>query len=763
LTIRNMNNNCNDMNRNRILNTLAAAITCTALFILFHACSYVGQNGSSTPISSSTLKITSLFNFETMQNVDLSIQVQSSDANPLPHVIKIYDNNPGTTGNLITTGITDPSLLYSTVLRIPATLDTVWVENISVLTDSTVIKVFKAVPVVAKKINYSFTMLSPIVNRKALGINDPGCSSGCTRTVSTKVNTILVGDNEQVCLTGSFNGNIVFTSANSTAKLVVCGNDTISNITVNGTGTANIIISNSGTLTLGNISLAKVNITNYGNFNALSGLTILKDRVFTNYGFAQVDLLTITNGTVNNNNTLNVLREIDNSGTLLNQNLLQISGVLNNYTGFSIENDCRINIIGDFQHYGFFTNNGYMVVSGNVQMNVGSQTTLSAQSNLEIANASPIIKGQISINGKVIGPTLGSGKITVEGRTEILSSATFLNHIDICDADGIANLQVTLPATVTFCKTFVPATYCTPESGKSPVLDQDKDGVPDVIDEFPTDPDRAFTSYYPNINTFATLCFNDLWPSKNIYDGSMNDFVVDFQYKIITNSKNQVMDIYGTFRPRAEGAAIDNAFSVALPVPPSAVQLVEGTKTFGPATSNIIKFAPQGYEAGHLNNTVFSVVNSVYNYYNAHYSINVWPMEDFYPTPVTITIHVRFATPIPWSQLIPPYNPFLFHNLNRSYEIHLVDHPPTELADSRILGTVDDTSVPSKGLYYRTTNNLPWVLEIPVSFDYPNAKTDIINAFLKFSDWAQSSGAKSKDWYLNKPGYRNTSKIYPKK
>jgi LruC domain-containing protein len=85
------------------------------------------------------------------------------------------------------------------------------------------------------------------------------------------------------------------------------------------------------------------------------------------------------------------------------------------------------------------------------------------------------------------------------------------------------------------------------------------------------------------------------------------------------------------------------------------------------------------------------------------------------------------------------------------------------LADSRILGTVDDTSVPSKGLYYRTTNNLPWVLEIPVSFDYPNAKTDIINAFLKFSDWAQSSGAKSKDWYLNKPGYRNTSKIYPKK
>jgi LruC domain-containing protein len=750
------------MDRKKIFKAFVAALICTALFILFHACRYEGQN-SSTPISSNTLNINSQFNFETMQNVDISIQIQSVDANPIPHVIKIYDNNPGTTGNLITTGLTDASLLYTTVLRIPATLDSVWVENISVLTDSTVIKVFKQVPVVAKKINYSFTMLSPIVNRKSLGINDPGCSSGCTRTISTRVSSISVGNNEQVCLTSTFNGNIVFNSSTSTAKLVVCGNDTISNITVNGTGTANIIISNSGSLTLRNMSMSKVNITNYGNFNASSGLSILKDRVFTNYGYAQVDVLTIINGTVNNNNTLNVSREIDNSGTLLNQNLLQIAGVLNNSAGFSIENDCRINILGDFQHYGFFTNNGYMVVSGNVQMNIGSKTTLSAQSNLEIASASPTVKGQISVNGNVTGPTIGSGKITVDGRTEILSSATLLNNIDICDAAGIANLQVTLPATVTFCKTFVPATYCTPESGKSPVLDQDNDGVPDILDEFPTDPDRAFTSYYPNINTFATLCFNDLWPSKNIYDGSMNDFVVDFQYKIITNSKNQVVDIYGTFKPRAEGAAIDNAFAVALPVPPSAVQFVSGTKIYGSTASNIIKLAPQGYEAGHLNNTVFSIVNSVYNYYNAHYSINVWPMVDFYQTPEIINTHVQFATPIPSSQLIPPYNPFLIHDSNRSCEVHLIDHPPTELADIKMLGTIDDTSDPSKGLYYHTTSNLPWVIEIPVSFDYPNAKTDIIKAYLRFSDWAQSGGILSKDWYQNKPGYRNTSLIYPKK
>ena len=242
----------------------------------------------------------------------------------------------------------------------------------------------------------------------------------------------------------------------------------------------------------------------------------------------------------------------------------------------------------------------------------------------------------------------------------------------------------------------------------------------------------------------------------------MNDFVVDFQYKIITNSKNQVVDIYGTFLPRAEGAAVDNAFAVALPVSPSDVQNIDGTKINGPAAKNILNLTPQGYEAGHLNNTVFSVVNSVYNYYNAHYSINVWPMDTYYSS-AAINIHVQFANPIPSSQLIPPYNPFLIHDSNRKYEVHLIDHPPTELADIKLFGTVDDRSDATKGQYYRTLNNLPWVIEIPVSFDYPTAKTEIINAYLKFSEWAQSGGTKSKDWYLNKPGYRNSNNIYIKK
>ena len=749
-------------NGTNIRNLIPGLLSLLLVFILFHACrKNEGNIGNAIVTTSANLKVSSQFNFETMQNVDLSIQVLSSDARPLPHIIKIYDGNPGTTGQLITTGITDASLLYTAVLRIPAMLDTVWIGNTSVVSDTTTLTEYKPVAVVAKKINYSFIMMAPPVNRKALGINDPGCSSGCTTTISTKVTSIQVNDNEQVCLTAPFNGKVTFTTTNSTAKLVICGSDTISNITVNGTGAANIIVSNSGTLNLRNITNSKVDLTNYGTINALGGFTVLSNRAFTNYGVAWVDVLTNSGGTVVNKSTLNVTRNIANSGILTNQNSLQLFGNFMNNAGSTFTNECRVNMIGDFQQNGTFTNSGYIVVSGNASLNAGSKTNLSALSNLEIAFPAPKVRGQITITGDVTGPAKGSGKITVAGNTLIMSTAKLVNQLDICDADGIETLQVTLPSTVTQCKTFIPATYCTAESGISTVRDQDKDGVPDAVDEFPNDPNRAFTSWYPNKGTFATLCTNDLWPFKD--DGGMNDLVIDFQYKIITNSKNQVVDIYGTFHPKAEGAAIQNAFAVALPVPPSAVQIIEGTKTYGSTAGNIIKFAPQGYEAGHLNNTVFSVINNVYQYYKGQYEVNVWPNEAFYPMAEAITIHVQFATPIPAAQLIPPYNPFLIPNLKRTYEIHLINHPPTELADLKILGTGDDRSNKLNGTYYRTSNNVPWMIEIPVSFTQMDAKCDIVSGYLKYGEWAESGGVKSKDWYLDKPGYRNNSFIYPKK
>jgi len=107
-----------------------------------------------------------------------------------------------------------------------------------------------------------------------------------------------------------------------------------------------------------------------------------------------------------------------------------------------------------------------------------------------------------------------------------------------------------------------------------------------------------------------------------------------------------------------------------------------------------------------------------------------------------------------------PFNPFIFVNQDRSKEVHLKDKPPTALANPIFFGSGDDASNPIQGFYYRSSTGLPWAFEIPVNFNYPVEKADILTAYLHFAEWAQSSGASYPDWYMNTAGYRNAANIY---
>ena len=108
-------------------------------------------------------------------------------------------------------------------------------------------------------------------------------------------------------------------------------------------------------------------------------------------------------------------------------------------------------------------------------------------------------------------------------------------------------------------------------------------------------------------------------------------------------------------------------------------------------------------------------------------------------------------------------NPFIYINeagKGRGYEVHLPDHPPTELADASVFGTSSDDSKPSSGRYYKTKSNLPFAISIPEKFDYPAEGQAIINAYLKFASWAQSGGLQYTNWYQNISGYRNPNNVY---
>jgi len=99
--------------------------------------------------------------------------------------------------------------------------------------------------------------------------------------------------------------------------------------------------------------------------------------------------------------------------------------------------------------------------------------------------------------------------------------------------------------------------------------------------------------------------------------------------------------------------------------------------------------------------------------------------------------------------IIGNFDPFMIRNRTRNFEIHRADYPPTSYADLSNFGKGDDNSRPSEGKWYRTHENLPWALDIPVDFNYPAEYISIVDAYPEFKGWAQSGGTANQAWYNN--------------
>lgn len=281
--------------------------------------------------------------------------------------------------------------------------------------------------------------------------------------------------------------------------------------------------------------------------------------------------------------------------------------------------------------------------------------------------------------------------------------------------------------------------------------DTDGDGVPDSFDAYPNDINAAFNSYYPNQGVIAALAFEDLWPSKGDYD--FNDLIVDYNILTVTNANNDVSKIIGKFSIRAIGAGFHNGFGFALDnILSSQVKSVTGSAL----EEGYISLNANGTEAGQTNATVI-VFDDAWN----HGYSNTDPTKEFAIPTDTITIELILNAPVPLAQFgIAPFNPFLIVNQERGREIHMADYAPTDLADLSYFGQYNDDSDVASGKYYKTIDNLPWIISIPTQFDYPIEKTAVDKPHLKFIPWVESSGVLFNDWYKNLTNYRNPSFVY---
>lgn len=308
----------------------------------------------------------------------------------------------------------------------------------------------------------------------------------------------------------------------------------------------------------------------------------------------------------------------------------------------------------------------------------------------------------------------------------------------------------------------IPATYwADPSNSCLPlalIVDSDQDGVQDSDDAYPNDASKAYNNYYPSVNSFGTLLFEDLWPYTGDYD--FNDLVLNYRYNRITNANNKVVKIEATFITKAVGATMHNGFALQLNgVASSKVTSVSGAKSNNVSWASL---SSNGTESGQTYANVIIFDDALRIMPNQGGScINTYAGNPFV-TPDTTNLVINLTTASGQSLTLSEitFNPYLIVNQIRNKEIHLSNFAPSDKASNEYFGLGQDNTTSSSSSYKSKTNNLPWALDIPASIPYMKEKEDFVNGYLKFAEWAQSNGSAYSDWYQDNSNYRNSSKLY---
>ena len=777
--------------------------------VLFTACKKdVDNTNPDQPKNMNELVIPNDFNWSTTKNVKIIVNIQSTKSYQPKSKISVFYGDPVSDGKLIASGSASAGNSFSTTIGIPAYVEEIFLMYESPFGSKEVVNI----PLTSSTITYTFSEYkeSPVNGiYKATGEIGPECGAECDQVISGS-GSYTIGNGEIYCVTDNFTGSITFQTWNGGGTLQVCGTATINNITL-GNG-CHIIVSQNGSLSINNFSSwGNPDIKVYENATLIiNGQFMTQGAFVENQGTMEVSgdlIIQNLTGEFNNSGTITVTGFVNVSGVSLNNSgTMNVTGsyfhfnsgstVLNSGTihftstsnlfevnsGSSLTNDGEVNVIGslsinagsnvinnckmictetlEINTSNFVTNSGYLKGENYVHLTSNSITTLNEGSLLTTneltldSNGEIIGTGTLNSIKALVSFTINSNNIvdgSIEAATDnlILTQGGqiedhFINGATVVGLDEITN--------------YIPIHECNPEGiGEPSVIDSDLDGVPDDLDDYPFDPERAYNNYFPSEDAYVSVAFEDLWPSTGDYD--FNDLVLAVYGTIVTNAGNQIVDILINFVVRADGASLDNGFGFQIE-----------SMTWDQVTSATGMVLEQGYVTLNANGTeagqtkaVIIVAESVEDVIHRVGGAMFNTVENGYTgTSDTTLITMYFNPPLDPTSFEPDdFNPFLIKNQNRSVEIHLADMPPTDKMNFDLFGTYQDDSRPLEGRYYKTANNLPWgIMILDDVFDYPIEKIPIIEAYNHFAAWAESGGTVYQDWYRDLPGYRDNSKIY---
>lgn len=717
--------------------TLVCFLTVVTLF----SCKKENSAEKTSTLEMEDLKIPVGFTWENSTDIHFDISITDARFGSAIHVVSVYDNDPDMGGKLLSKGSASTSSHFLTKVYLPNTIKEVFVVKTAPDGSSSTQKV--AISGAKLSVDLSATVKqqknsATLGQGKVSGLDDgPDCNSGCTSSIFSSTSNLNVNAGQVVCIKGS-NINVSFNMNGGTIR--VCG----TNVTMSGSlsNTSSLIITKGASVSFSSLNLNGSNATlkNYGTLYKTGALATSGTFVNEYYLVTTGDLnmntgadfvnngIILVQGTMN----MNTGNTTTNNGAIITENHFQV-----NSTSTFI-NNCKLWVKGDFENNGTTKNYSYILVE--------DETSVNSNSDLEMYNASMLKTEDLTVNSNIQGfGTTSLVKIT--DRSQINSSGRIRNAIQYCDTkNGIEiNNGQFVDGAVIACNAYIATDYCNTEgNGTAPPADTDGDGVNDSSDEYPNDATKAYNNYYPSSapTSGATVAFEDQWPIKGDYD--MNDVVVSYRYKIVTNSANKVVQVVGDYTLHATGGNYKNGFGVEFPITRSAVSgLTGGTLESGQTKAVVL---------------LFSDMRSEMDKWNTRAGES--------ETPVTYNVTFNVANgPTISSMGLGSYNPFIWNSGSangRGYEIHLSGKTPTNKANTSLFGTGDDNSSTSAARYYETDTGLPWAIDIPVKpFKYPAEQKGILSGYLKFQNWAESGGSSFADWYSNtSTGYRNTANLF---
>lgn len=259
--------------------------------------------------------------------------------------------------------------------------------------------------------------------------------------------------------------------------------------------------------------------------------------------------------------------------------------------------------------------------------------------------------------------------------------------------------------------------------------------------------------HFPSENGYATLAYEDNWPYTADYD--MNDVVMHYRISEILRDGN-VERAYIKGRLGATGADYKNGFAVRL----QGVQRDEIDQDKTRQFHNDVQLEDSGLELD-SNEAIFIVSPNLTALKTGNCAYHRTQLDCKEDELFMFELHVSIDQGTDTSNMLGmPYDPFIFAtpgyyhgeglplHPGRQWEVHLPDYAPTEKFNQDALWNLGvDASSPDEGIYFKTAENLPWALLITEEWHWPTERTDLVQAYPLFAEFAESAGGQATNWH----------------